>query len=166
MRELAPDAEYVGAQPLNLAETCQILRDTGHAAVRPDIVEKLLRGMAQDGRDQDGGKGNIRLRKHSRNTLTVTLQRSWDALEQTAALRWQGAELLLAHLTGKVPKGGRGKDIQVETSMGDLLAALNGDALLRAAVKDMTKLMDRALLCFMSRRLSRWEKGLPFFAPP
>ena len=56
----------------------------------------------------------------------VTLQRSWQALEQTAKLRQQGAELLLA-TSGELPKGSRGKDIQVETTMGDLLAALTGD---------------------------------------
>ena len=47
--------------------------------------------MGRDGRDQDGGKGNLRLRKASRNTLMVTLQRTWQALEQTASLRQQGA---------------------------------------------------------------------------
>ncbi|WP_119388353.1 RecQ family ATP-dependent DNA helicase [Taklimakanibacter lacteus] len=165
MRESAPDAEGAGGQPLNLAETCQILRDKGHTAVRPDIVEKLLRGMARDGRDQDGGKGNVWLRKVSRNTLIVTLQRSWNALEQTAGLRRQGAELLLMHLIDKVPKGIRGKDVQVETTMGDLLAALNGDALLRDTVKDMTKLMDRALLWLHEQEVVTLGKGLTVFRP-
>lgn len=165
MRESVADAEGAGGQPLNLAETCQTLRDKGHAAVRPDIIEKLLRGMARDGRDQDGGKGNVRLRKVSRNTLMVTLQRSWKALEQTAALRRQGAEQLLAHLTDKVPKGVRGKDIQVETTMGDLLATLIGDALLRDAVKDMTKLIDRALLWLHEQEVVTLGKGLTVFRP-
>jgi ATP-dependent DNA helicase RecQ len=165
MRESAPDAEGAGGQPLNLAETCQILRDKGHAAVRPDIVEKILRGMARDGRDQDGGMGNVRIRKASRNTLMVTLQRSWNVLEQTVALRRQGAELLLVHLTDKVPKGVRGKDIQVETTMGDLLATLNGDAFLRGAVKDMTKLMDRALLWLHEQEVVTLGKGLTVFRP-
>ncbi|MGO7859878.1 hypothetical protein ACC693_39090, partial [Rhizobium ruizarguesonis] len=47
-------------------------------------------------------------------------------LEQTASLRQQGAELLLGHFLGSLPKGSRGKDIQVETTMGDLLSALAG----------------------------------------
>lgn len=165
MREAAPDADGAGGLPLHLAETSQALRDKGNAGVRPDIVEKLLRGMAHDGRDQDGGKGNIRLRKASRNTLMVTLQRSWPVLEQTATLRRQGAELLLGHLTGKVIKGTRGKDIQIETTMGDLLAALNGDVLLRVAVQDTTKLMDRALLWLHEQEVVTLGKGLTVFRP-
>ncbi|GLS31386.1 hypothetical protein [Neomesorhizobium albiziae] len=39
-----------------------------------------------------------------------------------------------AHLLGKLPKSSRGKDIHVETTMGDLLAGLTGDACF-AAVK-------------------------------
>lgn len=166
MREVAPDAEGAGSIPLHLSETCQALRDEGHAGVRPDIVEKLLRSMARDGRDQDGGRGNIRIRKVSRNTLAVTLQRTWSVLDQTAALRRQGAELLLTHLLGKVTKGARGKDIQVETTMGDLLATLTGDAFLRGSgVQDMTKLMDRGLLWLHEQEVVTLGKGLTVFRP-
>ncbi|MER9567113.1 RecQ family ATP-dependent DNA helicase [Mesorhizobium sp. M0571] len=164
MREAAPDAEGAGGIPLHLPETCQALRNQGHSAVRPDIVEKLLRSMGRDGRDQDGGKGNLRLRKASRNTLMVTLQRTWQALEQTASLRRQGAELLLRHLLEKLPKGSRGKDIQVETTMGDLLATLTADALLRGSgIQDMTKLMDRALLWLHEQGVVTLGKGLTIF---
>jgi ATP-dependent DNA helicase RecQ len=164
MREAAPDADGAGGVPLHLAETCQALRNQGHSAVRPDIVEKLLRSMGRDGRDQDGGKGNLRLRKASRNTLMVTLQRSWQALEQTASLRHQGAELLLGHLLGRLAKSSRGKDIQVETTMGDLLAALTGDALLRGSgIQEMTRLMERALLWLHEQEVVALGKGLTVF---
>ncbi|MCA0303798.1 MAG: FAD-dependent oxidoreductase, partial [Proteobacteria bacterium] len=165
MREAAPDIEGDEASPLHLAETCQALRDRDHASARPDIVEKLLRGIAGDGRDQDGGRGNIRLRKASRNTLMVALQRSWPVLEQTAAIRRQAAELLLAHLVGKLSKGTRGKDLQVETTMGDLLASLSGDAFLRGAVQDMNKLMERALLWLHEQEVVTLGKGLTVFRP-
>lgn len=165
MREAAPNAENAGGMPLNLAESCQVLRDQGHVAVRPDIVERILRGLARDGRDQDGGKGNLRLRKASRNTLAVTLQRTWNVLDRTAQLRRQGAELLLAHLIGKIAKGTRGKDLQVETTMGELLAALNGDAFLRSAVQDVTRLMDRALLWLHEQEVVTLGKGLTVFRP-
>jgi ATP-dependent DNA helicase RecQ len=166
MREAAPDAEGAGRIPLHLPETCQALRDHGHATVRPDIVEKLLRSMARDGRDQDGGRGNIYLRKQSRNTLLVTLQRTWAVLDQSANLRRQAAELLLNHLLDKVSKGTRGKDIQVETTMGDLLASLTGDAILRdSRVQDMTKLMDRGLLWLHEQEIATLGKGLTVFRP-
>jgi len=165
LREIAPDADDAEAQPLHLAETCQVLRDGGHANVRPDLVEKLLRGMVRDGRDQDGGRGNLRLAKASRNTLLVTLQRSWHVVERTAELRRQAAEILLTHLTGKIADGTRGKDIQVETTLGDLLAGLNGDALLRGAVKDVTKLLERALLWLHEQEVVTLGKGLTVFRP-
>lgn len=164
MREDAPDAEVETGLPLNLQVACQTLRDRGHAAVRPDIVERLVRGMARDGRDQDGGRGNLRLRKVSGNTLAVILQRSWQAVEQTARIRRQAAELLLAHLVGKVANGSRGKDIQVETTLGDLLAVLTSDMELRSSgVRDMTKLMERALLWLHEQEVASLGKGLTIF---
>jgi len=165
MREFAPGAETTDTIPLNLSETCQMLRDRHDHIVRPDIVEKLVRSMAGDGRDQDGGRGNLRLHKESRNTLSITLRRSWSVLSETAELRQQAATHLLGHLTERVPKGKRGKDIQVETTMGDLLARLNGDALLRDTVKDVSKLMERALLWLHEQEVLTLGKGLTVFRP-
>lgn len=165
MREQAPDAEDGVSTPLSLQLSCQKLREAGHADVRPDVLEKLLRGIARDGRDLDGGKGNVRLRKASRQTLHVALQRSWKVLEDSAALRHQAGEALLEHLLGKVEKGTRGKDQQVETTLGDLLASLNGDAFLSGQVKEMTRLMDRALLWLHEQEVVTLGKGLTVFRP-
>jgi len=165
LREEAPDAEDGEPSPFNLAATCQLLRDRGHGSVRPDIVEGLLRGMAQDGRDMEGGRGNLHVRRASRGSLFVRLQRSWSVVEKTAEIRRQGAERLLSHLTDKVPKGVRGKDIAVETTLGDLLAAINGDAMLRGAVNDPNKLMDRALLWLHEQQVVTLGKGLSVFRP-
>ena len=164
MRESAPDAEVETGLPLNLQLACQTLRDRGHAVIRPDIVERLVRGMARDGRDQEGGRGNLRLRKASSNTLAVVLQRSWQVIDQTARIRRQAAELLLLHFVGKAAKGVQGKDIQVETTMGDLLAVLNGNMELRASgVRDMSKLMERALLWLHEQEVASLGKGLTIF---
>ncbi len=165
LREEAPDAEDGEPTPFNLAVTCQVLRDRGHGSVRPDIVEGLLRGMAQDGRDMEGGRGNLHVRRASRGSLFVRLQRSWPVVEKTAEIRRQGAARLLSHLTEKVPKGVRGKDIAVETTLGDLLAAINGDAMLRGAVNDPNKLMDRALLWLHEQQVVTLGRGLSVFRP-
>jgi ATP-dependent DNA helicase RecQ len=165
LREAAPDADNGEPSPFNLATTCQVLRDRGHRSVRPDIVEGLLRGMAQDGRDMEGGRGNLHVRRASHSSFFVRLQRSWAMVEKTAEVRRQGAERLLSHLTNKVPKGVRGKDITVETTLGDLLAAINGDAMLRGAVNDPNKLMDRALLWLHEQQVVTLGKGLSVFRP-
>ena len=160
MREVAPNTDGAGGVPLHLAETCQALRNEGHSAVRPDIVEKLLRSMGRDGRDQDGGKGNLRLRKASRNTLVVTLQRTWRVAGTDGKPAAAGRRAVAGPLLGKLPKGSRGKDIQVETTMGDLLAALTGmPCFAAAAFKDMTRLMDRALMWLHEQGWSHWAKG-------
>lgn len=166
MQEMAPDADDKAPTPLNLAEACQNLRDAGGHDVRPDIVDKLVRGISRDGRGQDGGRGNIRLRKVSRNTLLVTLERSWRTISQTAELRWQAASVLLAYLTGRLDKGVRGKDLQVETTVGDLLAQLNQDIELKSSgVRDMTKLLERSLLWLHEQGVLTLGKGMTVFRP-
>ena len=65
----------------------------------------------------------------------------------------------------KVPKGVRGKDIAVETTLGGLLAAINGDAVLRGSVNDPNKLMDRALLWLHEQEVVTLGKGLSVFRP-
>lgn len=164
MRELAPEADVGEGAPFDLAAATQLLRGEGHEDVSPHLLERLLRSIERDGRDSDGGRGNIRLRKLSAKTLEVVLQRSWRVVDQTAAVRWMAAEKLLDFLISKVPVGTRGKDIQVDTTIGDILAALSGDALIKASgVKDMTKLMERALLWLHEQQVMTLGKGLTVF---
>jgi ATP-dependent DNA helicase RecQ len=164
MRELAPEADIGDSVPLDLAAACQLLRGEGHEDAIPHVIDRLLRSIERDGRDSDGGLGNIRLRKMSSKTMEVSLQRSWRVVEQTAGVRWMAAEKLLEFLIGKAPAGARGKDVQVETTIGDLLGALNGDALVKASgVKEMTKLMERALLWLHEQQVLTLGKGLTVF---
>ena len=165
MQELAPDADDNEPVPFNLMQICQALRDRGHGEVRPDLVEALVRGMAQDGRDMDGGRGNLSVRKTARGSLMVRVQRPWPTVAKTADVRRQGAQRLLTHLIGRVPKGTKGKDIQVETTLGALLAAINGDAFLRAMVHDPNRLMDRALLWLHEQQVVTLGRGLSVFRP-
>ncbi len=166
MQELAPDADGTAPSPLHLAETCQHLKDRGHTDARPDIVDRLVRGIARDGRGQDGGKGNIRLRKLSRNTLLVTLERRWRSISQTAEVRWQAAGILLAYLLSLLDKGARGKDLQVETTVGNLLAQLTQDTVLKTSgLRDMTRLLERALLWLHEQGVVTLGKGLTVFRP-
>ena len=166
LRELAPDADKETPIPLDLSETCQRLRDQDHADARPDVIDKLVRGFARDGKGQDGGAGNIRLRKVSRNTLNITLERSWNTISQTAERRCKAAEILLKFLTMQLDKGARGKDLQVETTIGDLLAQLTQDTILNSSGRrDMTKLLERSLLWMHEQGVLTLGKGLTVFRP-
>jgi ATP-dependent DNA helicase RecQ len=165
LRENAPDAEDGEAYPLNLTTTCQMLRDHGHVGVRPDLIEAHLRSFAQDGRDEDGGRGNVHLQKLNRSTCLLRLQRSWEALSRTAEMRRRGSELLLMHLEGLVTKGTRGKDIRVETTIGKLQGAIMEDVFLKASVRDKTKLLSRALMWLHEQGVITLGRGLTIFRP-
>lgn len=164
LRELAPEAEVNEAAPLDLTVASQVLRGEGLENPSPHILERLMRSIERDGRDRDGGPGNIRLRKLSSKTVEVALQRPWRVVEQTAELRCMAAERLLEFLIARLAAGTRGKDVQVETTIGDMLSALNGDALIRqSGVRDMSKLMERALLWLHEQQVMTLGKGLTVF---
>lgn len=164
MREMAPQGDACGGALLDLAVASQKMREMGNAGAGPHIIERLMRSIERDGRDEDGGQGNIRLRKLSSKTLEIVLQRSWRVVDQTAALRWMAAERLLEFLVSKVTISTKGKDIQIETTLGDLCAVLNGDAVIKTSgVKDMTKLMERALLWLHEQQVLTLGKGLTVF---
>ena len=165
LRELAPDMDVNDRSLLNLKLAAQELRDLGHASVRPHIVERLLKGLSQDGRDDEEGRGSLAVRKRDRETVWVTLQRSWEALARTAELRRAAASRLLSTLESCAAPGARGNDIQVETTFGALNAALAGDLEIRPHVRDITKLLDRALLWLHEQEVVTLGKGLTIFRP-
>ena len=165
LRELAPDLEARERALLNLKLASQELRDAGHASVRPDIVERLIRGLARDGRDDGEGLGSLAIRKTDREHLSVMLQRPWDTLARTAEIRRAGAGRLLEFLAGCADKAARGNDIQVETTLGALTAALAGDLEIAPHVKDVTRLLDRALLWLHEQEVLTLGKGLTVFRP-
>ena len=63
------------------------------------------------------------------------------------------------------PQGHRGTDLLAETTLGKLLAALQADLVLKAEVKEPTKLLDRALLWLHEQEAIRLNKGLAVFRP-
>jgi len=165
LREFAPDLELGAASTLNLKLASQELRDAGHAAVRPDIVDKLVRGIARDGRDESEGVGSLEVRKIDRETLSLRLRRTWQALSVTAQIRRLAGRVLLTALQTAAPEKARGKDIQIETTLGALMASLNSDFELSSAVNDPTRLLDRALLWLHEQGVVTLGKGLTVFRP-
>jgi ATP-dependent DNA helicase RecQ len=165
LRELAPDMDVNDRSLLNLKLAAQELRDLGHASVRPHIVERLLKGLSQDGRDEEEGRGSLGVRKRDRESVWITLQRSWEALARTAEIRRAAASRLLSTLESCAAPGARGNDVQVETTFGALNAALAGDLEIRPNVRDIPKLLDRALLWLHEQEVVTLGKGLTIFRP-
>ncbi len=165
LREAAPDMDEGGASTLHLRTATQRLKDAGHAHALPERVWRTLRGIARDGRGEGSGKGSLGLRRRDPETARVTLQRGWKALEETAERRRTAAERLLEHLLARLPPRSRGTDLLAETTLGKLMEALESDLDLKARVKDLPKLLDRALLWLHEQEVIRLHKGLTVFRP-
>ena len=165
MREKAPDMEKGETYPLHLQRAARELKDDGHGQALPERLRSIVRSIAADGRGEGGSGGSLGVRGRDRETVQVTLQREWSALTETAELRRKAAATLLNHLISTLPPGTRGVDLLAETTMGNLLAAINSDPTLRSRVRDPAKLTDRALLWLHEQEVIRLNKGLTVLRP-
>ncbi len=150
---------------LHLRMATQRLKDEGHAYALPELVRRIVRSLAADGRGEGGGGGSLGVREHDRENISITLQRDWESLNKTAELRRAAAKRLLNHLLDSLPPGSRGTDLLAETTLGKLLAAIKSDMTLASQVKSPEKLMDRALLWLHEQEVIRLNKGLTVFRP-
>ena len=165
LRTAAPDLAKGESSLLHLRVASQTLRDAGETDPLPERLWRILRSISFDGRGEGGGGGSLRVRKTDAETAQVTLQRTWNALEETASLRREGAYRLLEHLLSCLPSGIRGTDLLAETTLGRLLEALEADLVLKSRVKHPEKLLDRALLWLHEQEVIRLHKGLAVFRP-
>ena len=171
LRMQAPDLQEGESENLNLRVTNQRLKDLNHDKALPERVMRMLRGLAGDGRDEAAGKGSISIKRQGRqDTIRLTLNRNWKALQTTAELRRAAAECLLAHLLSRLDKGRQGVDLLAETTLGLLREAIDSDLDLNSrikelGIKDSRKLMDRALMWLHEQEIIRLNKGLAVFRP-
>ena len=165
MREGAPELGKGEASSLHLRIAAQVLRDQGLADPLPDRLWRIIRGIAYDGRGEDGAAGSLTVRKQDAETVRVTLRREWRALEETARIRRGAARRLLDHLLACLPPGSRGTDLLAETTLGKLLQAIESGLFLKSNVRKPDKLLDRALLWLHEQEVIRLNKGLAVFRP-
>lgn len=163
LREAAPEMDKGESSLVHLRPACQRLKDAGHPHAVPEKLVRLVKSLAADGRDDEGGLGSLRMRSIDAETLHITLQRTWGDLDKTAARRRMAAERLLEHLLASLPEAVRGTDLLAETTLGKLRSALAADLILASEVKDLTKLLDRALLWLHEQEVIRLHKGLSVF---
>ena len=165
LRTVAPDMGRGDTSVLHLRVASQRLRDEEVADPLPERLWRVLRSIASDGRGEGGGVGSLGIRKRDAETVQVTLQREWGALDETASRRREGAKRLLDHLLDCLPPGSRGTDLLAETTLGKLLQALTSDLVLKSTIRDPEKLLDRALLWLHEQEVIRLHKGLAVFRP-
>jgi len=165
MRELAPDVGSGDSSVLHLRHATQQLKDAGLNYALPETLWRIVKSVAADGRDDDCGVGALRFRRLDAETAEITLQRGWDEIEAFADGRRMAAAELLEHLVASVPQGARGADLLAETTLGKLLAVLEGNLLLGREKKRLPKMVDRALLWLHEQGVLRLNKGLAVFRP-
>ena len=165
MREAAPDLGRGDKASLHLRIASQVLRDNDLPDPLPERLWRIVRGIAYDGRGEDGAGGSLSIRKQDAENVRVTLRREWALLGDIARRRREGARRLLEHLISCLPSGSRGMDQLAETTIGRLLEAIETDLLLKQDVKDTSKLLDRALLWLHELDVIRLNKGMAVFRP-
>ena len=163
LRETDPDMHKDESSTLYLRVAAQRLKDEGHAYALPERLWRILRSIAADGRGEGGGGGSLDVRKFDPDTVRVTLQREWNALETTANLRRAGAERLLEHLLASLPSKSRGIDLLAKTTLGKLLTVIESDLILMNQIEHPDKLMERVLLWLHEQEVIRLNKGLAVF---
>ena len=167
MRQAAPDQGKGGTESLHLRVAAQVLRDQGLADPLPERLWRIVRGIANDGRGEDGATGSLSVRKQDAETARITLQREWEDLEGMAQRRRAAAGRLLEHLLAdpQLPQGSRGTDLLAETTLGKLLQAIESDLILKSESRNLQKLLDRALMWLHELEVIRLNKGLAVFRP-
>ncbi len=165
MREAAPDLGMGDTSTLHLRVAAQVLRDQGLDDALPERLWRIVRGIAYDGRGEDGAAGSLTVRKLDAETVRVTLNRQWDPLESTARIRRQAAGRLLEHLLACLPSGARGTDLLADTTLGKLTQAMEVDLEIKSRIRNPAKLLDRALLWLHELAVIRLNKGLAVFRP-
>ncbi|MDE0159793.1 MAG: RecQ family ATP-dependent DNA helicase [Candidatus Dadabacteria bacterium] len=163
MREMEPDIKKGGKFTLLLRVAAQKLREQGLVNPLPQRLLSLLRSIAYDGRGEGDNTGSLDVQNHDGDTVRVTLRREWDVLEKTAEIRRAAADLLLGHLLACVPRGTRGTDLMVDTTLGKLLRTITSDLVLKSQIKDPVRLQNRALLWLHEQEVIRLNRGLTVF---
>ena len=164
LREDAPDLSVDETSNLHVRIACQRLKDDGIVNALPERVLRILRGLSQDGRD-DQGEGSLDLRSLRMEHVSITLRRKWKSLDTTAQLRRDAAYVLLRHWLDRLPSGARGTDLLVNTTWGDLRSSLSMDLSLEARAKNIDGLLRRSLMWLHEMEVIRVDRGLAIFRP-
>jgi len=163
LQELAPELDRGESSVLHVRSLTQALIDDGYESALPERLRRILKSLSKDDHSEDVGRGSLSLRSLNRETIRVTLLRSWSVLSKTAELRRKAAQAILAKLQSNLPQGARGTDLLVETTFGELRDSLTADLLLKAEIRDFDRLMEHALLWLHEQEVIRINKGLVVF---
>lgn len=164
LEETAPDLELDTRLELDLRQVNQIMIDAGHAGCSPHVLKLLLYGLSRDGKGLAGTKGSLSFKARGNNRFAVYLHRDWDSIRKTVEVRQLVARRELEAILAAVSSEAKpSADLLVEFSLEQLIAALRGDLLLVAKLKDPLAAAERALTFMHEQRVIDLQQGLAVF---
>lgn len=161
LRELEPDPE--GWLPLNGRLLSAELERQGVSS-SPELVRKLLRSIAEDGRGFAGQTGSLDVRPTARERYLVRVKRNWTQLAELADRRRRIARILLDALFAKIPpEVPAQKDLLLSFSFEEMREALERDPALRIEVHDPLAALERGLMYLHEQGVIILQQGLAVF---
>lgn len=165
MQEEDPDADNGTWVDLNAVRINQKLKNEGFETA-PHMIRTFVKGLSYDGKGLAGNLGSLELVHVSRDRYQVRLQRPWDAIKKTAALRRDVAHVVLKRLIQKaeneLKKNSRegGGDVSLSFLSNELSNAVLSDIALRLEVKRMLPAVDRALMFMHEQKVITLQGGM------
>ncbi|MDP2793726.1 MAG: RecQ family ATP-dependent DNA helicase [Sulfurisoma sp.] len=164
LREAAPDAgPSADAVHLNLRVLTQGLKDAGMIDVLQEDVGRLLRSLAQDGRELAGGRGSLSLKPLDRENHRVAVQREWSEIEALSRARRACAGAVLHAFLATLTAGSRGKDLLASLTLGQINQAIRGDIALAAEIRDVPAAAQATLMYLHDQKILTLSQGLSVF---
>lgn len=164
LREAAPDAgPSTDAVHLDLRALTQGMKDAGMVDVLQEDVGRLLRSLAQDGRELPGGRGSLSLKPLDRENHRVAVQREWGEIEALSRARRACAGVVLHTFLATLPTTSRGKDLLASLTLGQINQAIRGDLALAAEIRDVPAAAQAALMYLHDQKVLTLAQGLSVF---
>jgi ATP-dependent DNA helicase RecQ len=117
-----------------------------------------------DGKGLAGIRGSIEFRQIHQDHYRVKLQRSWEALRETARKRRAVAGVVLDAILSRIPADRPpGGDILVDFSSDDIAQALRSNIYLAGRIKDPLAAIDRGLMFLHEQKVIILQQGLGVF---
>lgn len=166
MEEMAPDAGIHQDRPdiFNLRLMSQRLKDCGFDRINTDVVERILRSMAND-RGTSLGKSLKITGRQGMDQLWVYVKFSWEKIRQRVDLRHRASRVILETLITGLPVNLRAGQAEVlaEFFITDIMEAMGRDLFLSGFKGDIRSLIERGLLCLHDVKVITLQNGLGVF---
>ena len=166
MEDMAPDSGLSAdsADIFNLRLMSQRLKDNGFENINSDIVEKILRSMANDKGEKEGKSIKVTGKKGA-DQRWIYIKFPWEEIKQRVELRHHAAMVILREITSSLPASLKKGQAEVlsEFFISDIINAMGRDIFLSVIKGDFKSLIERSLLYMHDVKIITLQNGLGIF---